>query len=103
MLAHRLAQLRRFASRCVAAVRAQASAWTRPCPLAAGLAAGTVRSCRELLLENTLLRQQVIILRRTAKRPTFTRWDRGLLVLLASRLRTWASALLIVQPETVPR
>jgi putative transposase len=50
-----------------------------------------------------LLRQQGIVLSRAGKRPAFTRWDRGLLVLLASRLRTRASALLIVQPETVLR
>src|SRR2546421_581527 len=39
----------------------------------------------------------------TAKRPALAPLDRGLLVLLASRLRIWASALLIVQPETVLR
>ena len=105
MLTLGLARLRRFASRCIAAVRAQVSAWTRPrpCSLATGLATDVVRRRRDLLLENALLRQQVIVLSRTAKRPTFTRWDRGLLVLLASRLRTWASTLLIVQPETVVR
>jgi transposase InsO family protein len=54
-------------------------------------------------LENAFLRQQVIVLSRAAKRPAFTPWDRGMLVLLASRLRTWASALLIIQPETVLR
>ena len=98
MLTLGLARLRRFASRCIAAVRAQVSAWTRPrpCSLATGLATDVVRRRRDLLLENALLRQQVIVLSRTAMRPTFTRWDRGLLVLLASRLRTWASTLLIV-------
>jgi len=40
---------------------------------------------------------------RTGKQPAFTPLDRGLLVLLASRLRTWAGALLIVQPETLLR
>jgi hypothetical protein len=103
MLTHGLAHLRRFASHCVAAVRVRVSAWTTPRPhsLATGLATDLVRRRSDLLLENALLRQQVIALSRTAKRPTFTRWDRGLLVLLASRLRTWASALLIVQPATV--
>jgi putative transposase len=105
MLTRCLARLRRRVRHGVDALRARASQWTRPRPVAvaAGLATDLTRSRRDLLLENALLRQQVIVLSRTAKRPTFTRWDRGLLVLLASRLRTWASALLIVQPETVLR
>ncbi len=105
MLAHGLARLRRFARRCAATVRARVSQWTkpRPCSAAMGLAADLVRSRRELLLENALLRQQVVVLSRAAKRPAFTPWDRALLVLLASRLRTWASALLIIQPATVLR
>jgi putative transposase len=59
-----------------------------PFPLAAGLAADVARSRRDLLLENALLRQQLLVLRRTATRPALTPLDRGLLVLLASRLRT---------------
>jgi transposase InsO family protein len=55
------------------------------------------------VLENALLRQQLIILCRTRKRPALTPLDRGVLCLLASRLQTWASALVIVQPETVLR
>jgi transposase InsO family protein len=45
----------------------------------------------------------VVILRRSVKRPALTALDRGLLVLLASRLRAWASALFIARPETVLR
>ena len=45
----------------------------------------------------------MLVLHRSVQRPAFTPLDRGLLVLLASRLRTWASALLIVRPETVLR
>jgi hypothetical protein len=48
-----------------------------------------LRSRRELVVENALLRQQVIVLRRRRKRPTFTRLDRLLLVLLAGRVRAW--------------
>ena len=105
MLTRCLARLRQRVQRGVDALRARASQWTRPRPvaLAAGLAADLTRSRGDLLLENALLRQQVLILRRTVKRPTLTPLDRGLLVLLARRLRTWASALLIVQPETVLR
>ncbi len=66
-----------------------------------GLATALVRPRQELLLENAFLRQQVIVLGRAAKRPACTPRDRGLLVLLAGRLRTWAGALLIIQPGTV--
>src|SRR5215208_8328000 len=91
-----LARLRRH-------IRRRVRRWATPCPLAAGLATDVVRRRRELLLENALLRQQVLVLRRTVKRPALTPLDRGLLVLLASRLRTWANALLIVRPATVLR
>jgi hypothetical protein len=59
------------------------------------------RTKSELLLENMLLRQQLIVLKRQAKRPTLTWRDQTLFVLVASRLRTWKQALVIVQPETV--
>ncbi len=62
-----------------------------------------VRRKPALVLENALLRQQVIILQRSVKRPRCTPTDRALLVLLASRLRTWRTALLLVQPETLLR
>jgi len=55
------------------------------------------------MAENALLRQQLIVLRRHVKRPTFTKTDRLLLVLLARAVRTWKQALLIVQPETLLR
>ncbi|MEA3340185.1 MAG: hypothetical protein U9R15_09480 [Chloroflexota bacterium] len=50
-----------------------------------------------------MLRQQLIILQRQAKRPKLTWRDRSLIVLLASKLRTWKEALIIVQPDTVLR
>ena len=105
MLTRCLAWLRQRVQHGVDAIRTRVSRWTTPRPvaLAAGLAADLTRSRRDLLLENALLRQQLLVLRRTVKRPTLTPLDRGLLVLLASRLRTWAGALLIVQPETVLR
>ncbi len=58
------------------------------------------RSKSELVAENALLRQQLIILRRQVKRPTCTKTDRLLLVLLARMIRTWKQAIVIVQPET---
>lgn len=61
------------------------------------------RSKRELVVENALLRQQLIVLRRQVNRPRLTGSDRALLVLLAGRLRTWKSTLFIVQPDTLLR
>jgi transposase InsO family protein len=57
----------------------------------------------ELLVENALLRQQLIILHRQVKRPVCKKTDKFILLLLARMLRTWKQALLIVQPETVLR
>ena len=54
-------------------------------------------------MENALLRQQVIVLKRQVARPQLTATDRSLLVVLASRVKDWKNALLIVKPETVLR
>jgi putative transposase len=69
----------------------------------ANLSADLARGKPELIAENALLRQQLIVLGRTTKRPRLTPGDRALLVLLATRIRTWRNALLIVQPETLLR
>ena len=80
-----------------------------PKPLASSLslATGVVydisRSKQQLVLENALLRQQLIVLRRQINRLQLNNADRALLVLLASRLRSWKEALLIVQPDTLLR
>ncbi len=68
-----------------------------------GTLADLVRSKPALITENALLRQQIIILRRSVTRLHCTPADRTLLVLLASRVRLWRHALLIVQPETLLR
>ena len=47
------------------------------------------RSKPELILENMLLRQQLIVLKRQVRRPALMKRDRVLFVLLASLLRTW--------------
>ena len=52
---------------------------------------------------NALLRHRLVILRPGVKRPRCTQTDRALLVLLASRVRAWRSALRIVQPDTLLR
>jgi putative transposase len=69
----------------------------------AGTLVDLIRSRPELIAEHALLRQQLVILRRSVKRPRCTPADRALLVLLTCRLRTWRQALLIVQPETLLR
>jgi putative transposase len=69
----------------------------------AGALTDLVRSRPALVAENAYLRQQLLILQRSVKRPRCTPADRALLVLLASRFRSWRQALLIVQPETVLR
>jgi putative transposase len=79
--------------------------WTRPGNHALVLngAMDLTRSKSELALENMLLRQQLIVLQRKAKRPALTWRDRTLFVLLASKLPHWKEALVIVQPDTVLR
>src|SRR4051794_41004787 len=103
MIATPLKRLRHLARRFLAAARTRVMQWTWPVPIAvaAGAAVDATRSRSALLLENALLRHQLVVLRRSVKRPQLTAADRGLLVLLASRLRTWAGALVIVRPETV--
>jgi len=61
------------------------------------------RSKSELVLENALLRQQLIVLQRHVKRPALTWRDRALFVLFASKLPSWDTALMIVQPDTLLR
>ncbi len=105
MIADPLLRLRHVARRFLAATRARVAQWTRPIPLAVavGAAADATRTRSALLPENALLRHQLVVRSRSAKRPRLTAADRGLLVLLASRLRAWAGALVIVRPATVLR
>jgi putative transposase len=65
--------------------------------------ADLTRGKAELLAENTLLRHQLIILRRQVKRPVYKKTDRFLLVFLAGMVRAWKRALFLVQPETLLR
>ena len=59
------------------------------------------RDKSELIWENALLRQQLIVMKRSVKQPKMTDMDRRILVVLASRLRAWQSALLLVKPTTL--
>ncbi len=66
--------------------RARTLAWTKPATSgqALGTLADLARSKPELVAENALLRQQLIVLRWSVKRPKVTRTDRVLIVLLAT-------------------
>src|SRR3954467_15489861 len=61
------------------------------------------RNKTDLMLENALLRQQLIVLKRKAKRPGLNGRDRLLMVLLSSKLQSWKQAVLIIQPDTILR
>lgn len=101
-LLHRLLALGRAA---VHGFRRRLLDATRPIvvPVAVGTLADLARSKPALVAENAFLRHQLAILHRSVKRPRCSAADRALLVLLASRVRTWRSALLIVQPDTLLR
>ena len=79
--------------------------WTRPATvtLAVGPVSDMTRNRQDLLVENAILRQQLIVLKRSVKRPQFTTGDRTRLTLLARLTNLWQSALHIVQPDTILR
>jgi putative transposase len=79
--------------------------WTKPYPhmFIIGTLTDLRRSKHQLMLENALLRQQLIVVSRQVKRPKLTWHDRARVIVLVSRLKTWKHALLIVKPETVLR
>ena len=78
---------------------------TKPAKSSQGLdiLSDLTRSKSELIIENALLRQQLIVLNRQIKRPIFKPFDRFLLVVLASYLKEWKHALLILKPDTLLR
>ena len=61
------------------------------------------RSRSDLVIENALLRQQLIVLNRQVKQPQITHRDHFWLLLLAHCTRFWKQALHIVQPDTLLR
>ncbi len=87
----------------VACLESRFKQWTKPAR--SGQIVGTLadlnRSKPELIAENMFLRQQLLILQRQVDRPKLTQRDRQILVLLASRIRAWRHALLIVKPDTL--
>jgi hypothetical protein len=67
--------------------------WTKPITAAplVGALTDVRRSRRELILENALLRQQLLVLQRQTKRPRLHGLDRAVIVGLASRVTTETS------------
>ena len=64
-------------------------------------ARSSLRSQRELALENLALRQQLAVLKRETKRPKLTDADRAFWVALFRLWPNWHNALILVKPETV--
>ncbi len=86
-------------------VKAHLKSLTKPATvtLTAGLLSDLPRNKSDLIVENAILRQQLIVLRRQIKRPKLTDSDRIRLLFLAQFSQFWHSALHIVQPDTVLR
>ena len=99
MLPALLHRARHLARRVAGAILRPAARWVRPATAGSvvlGAAVDLVRSKEELVAENALLRQQLIVLARSTRRPHLTGADRALLVVLASRVRAWRQALVIL-------
>jgi putative transposase len=79
--------------------------WTKPASLSliTGTLSDLTRSHADLVVENALLRQQLIVLNRQVKKPQLTNHDRVRFILLAHCTRFWKQALHIVQPDTLLR
>jgi transposase InsO family protein len=71
--------------------------------LVLGSLSDVIRTRPQLIAENALLRQQLIVLNPSVKRPHLTDTDRSLLGLLARRVHAWKDTVLIVQPNTLLR
>ena len=86
-------------------VKAQIKKITKPATvsLAAGAVSDLTRTKSDLVVENAILRQQLIVLKRSVKRPKFSTGDRIRLSFLARLTDFWHSAMHIVQPETILR
>ncbi len=96
--------IKRLTGLCLQSLHPRFVDWTKLdiTSLIFGTVTDLARSRSELVAENALLRQHLIILRRQVKRPTCTKTDRLILVLLARASRAWKQALLIVQEDDAP-
>lgn len=79
--------------------------WIKPATsvLIIGILLDLTRNRTDLVVENALLRQQLIVLKRQIKRPLLTNPDRFRLVFLSHFTKFWKQALHIVQRDTLLR
>ena len=79
--------------------------WMKPSTsvLIIGILSDLTRSRTDLVVENALLRQQLIVLKRQCKRPRLSNHDRFRLVFLSHITKFWKQAIHIVQPDTLLR
>ena len=79
--------------------------WTKPATsiLIIGILSDLARNRTDLVVENALLRQQLIVLNQQVKRPQLTNSDRFCLVFLTRFTVFWKQALHLVQPDTLLR
>jgi putative transposase len=77
--------------------------WIKPATpaLIIDLLSDLTHSRTDLIVENALLRQQLIILKRQVKRPQLSNPDRIRLVLLSHFTKFWKQTLHIIQPDTL--
>jgi len=68
-----------------------------------GMLRAALTDREKLLLENAVLRQQIIVLKRSVPRPKIEDSDRAFFVLMHRLLADWKSSMLIVKPETLIR
>jgi len=88
MLGTWLASIKRISMATLEKVQTWIQARSKPEPTSQvlGAARDLLRTKAELVTENALLRQQLIVFKRSVKHQKLTRRDRWLLVLLASKL-----------------
>lgn len=100
-----LSRLSPFLARLVSTLEQAFLHLSQPAHDSVALSAATdlLRSKSQLLVENALLRQQLIVLHRQVKKPRFTPSDHLWLVLLASRVHQWKDTFLILKPDTLLR
>ncbi len=96
-----ISSLTRYISR----VKKHIKQWTRPATasIVIGSLSDASLSHRDLIVENAMLRQQLIVLKRQVPRPQLSQGDRLRLVLLSRLTGFWQQALHIVQPDTLLR
>jgi hypothetical protein len=75
----------------------------QPSGLVTGLTFDLVLLPQATVIDNALLRQQLVVLKRRVPRPHFTWCERASIVLLSWLALGWQRALFIVQPATVLR